>query len=162
MVGDWTLWQNAQIRVRKLLLIKYLVYSIRWFLLNFMFIMARYAILSAAMIPYLGMVIRCLFKDVPVPTYRLGVEGRENFFFAVMIIMYCISYNVQDRIRLAASIICLLLILGGVSIVQLSCPIQDFTLPHILPTMYLGVMYGIFRPDPEASKWDNDLKASKF
>ncbi|KAG7629625.1 hypothetical protein ISN44_As03g000570 [Arabidopsis suecica] len=103
-----------------------------------------YATLRAANIPYIGMVIWCLCKDVPVPRYQLGPEGRAFFFLAVMILMYCISYNVQGVMsRVEGSIIGVCLILAGISIVQLSCPIEDFTVTHTLSTTYLGALFAI-------------------
>ncbi|XP_020886970.1 uncharacterized protein LOC110229977 [Arabidopsis lyrata subsp. lyrata] len=113
-----------------------------------------HATLRAANTIYLGMVIRCLFKDVPVPRYRLGPEGRALFFLAVMIFMYCISYNVQDVMsRVEGSIIGLCLILAGISIVQLSCPVEDFTVTHILSTIYLGGLFAILGGLGTFSSW---------
>ncbi|XP_020889486.1 uncharacterized protein LOC110230527 [Arabidopsis lyrata subsp. lyrata] len=104
-----------------------------------------YATLRAANIPYIGMVIWCLSKDVPVPRYRLWPEGRVLFFLSVMIFMYCISYNVKDVMnRVEASIFGWCLILAGIAIVQLSCPVEDFTVStHTLSTMYLGALFAI-------------------
>lgn len=97
--------------------------------------------MSVASIPYLGMVIRCLFKDVPVPRYRLGAEGRGSWFLAVMIFMYCISYNSQYGSRLEASLFSLTLILLGLSIMQLSYPAEDFLLVHFMFTILVGLMF---------------------
>uniref|UniRef100_A0A1J3JIT1 Uncharacterized protein n=1 Tax=Noccaea caerulescens TaxID=107243 RepID=A0A1J3JIT1_NOCCA len=103
--------------------------------------MGRWVIVGAATIPYLGMVIRCLFKDVPVPRYRLGAVVRRSWYLAVMIFMYCISYNSQYGSRGEATLLSLDLILLGISLMQLSYPAGDFNLTHVVLTSLAGLMF---------------------
>ncbi|CAA7038666.1 unnamed protein product [Microthlaspi erraticum] len=99
---------------------------------------------------YLGMVIRCLFKDVPVPTHRIGAEGRWScWFLAVMIFMYCISDNVPR-----AWLVALLLIIAGISIVQLSwAPAEDFTSNTMDVTMLVGIVFAFLGVIGSTSSW---------
>ncbi|CAH8373685.1 unnamed protein product [Eruca vesicaria subsp. sativa] len=72
--------------------------------------MARYPIISATDIPYLGVLIRDMFKDVPVPTYRQERIGRMTWLLAVMIVMYCISYHFPTSIKFESCFVAMILI----------------------------------------------------
>lgn len=105
--------------------------------------MARFKILGAASIPYIGMLIRCMFKDAPVPIYQLEMGGRYNLYFAVMIVMYCISYFVPTSIRPELCYSAMIFLVAVIAMVQLHWPAQDFTSRHMLFTALTGLFFTI-------------------
>lgn len=105
--------------------------------------MARYPIIAAAGIPYLGMVIRCMFKDVPVPTYRQEKDGRMDWLAALMIVMYCISYNVPTSIKFESCFVAMIFIEAVILMKQLNWPAEDFTSGHLLLTIVTGILFGL-------------------
>ncbi|EOA32678.1 hypothetical protein CARUB_v10015976mg, partial [Capsella rubella] len=86
-----------------------------------------YVFLSAATIPYIGLLFVCLRKDVPVPSYRLGAERRSGIYLAIMVVIYCISYGVQDvEVIIEMSSLVTMTTIGVIAIVQLHSPAEDF------------------------------------
>ncbi|CAH8389446.1 unnamed protein product [Eruca vesicaria subsp. sativa] len=105
--------------------------------------MARYPIIGAAGIPYLAMVIRGMFNDVPVPTYRQEKIGRMTWLLTVMIVMYCISYHFPTSIKFESCFVAIILIETVILMKQLNWPAEDFTSGHLLFTLVTGVWFSI-------------------
>lgn len=90
---------------------------------------------------FLGVATRCMYKDLPVQTYRLGPHGRLRVFLFVTFCIYCISYTFEGVDRVVMVAFGWSFILSVLAIMQLSCPIEDFSLKH-RDAMTLGLVYG--------------------
>ncbi|KAG7556648.1 hypothetical protein ISN44_As11g026530 [Arabidopsis suecica] len=99
----------------------------------------RYTISGAWCIVFLGVATRCMYKDLPVQTCRLGPHGRLRVF--VMIFFFCISYTFEGVDRAVMVPIGWMFIISVLGIMQLSYPIEDFSSKH-LAAMTLGLVYG--------------------
>ncbi|CAH8258936.1 unnamed protein product [Arabidopsis lyrata] len=103
-----------------------------------------YVFLSAATIPYIGLLFICLCNDVPVPSYRLGAEGRFGIYLATMVVIYCISYCIEDfDVRMEVSFLAIMSITGAVAIVQLHSPAEDLNSSRTTFILVLGTMSAI-------------------
>jgi hypothetical protein len=103
-----------------------------------------YVFLSAATIPYIGLLFICLCNDVPVPSYRLGAEGRFGIYLATMVVIYCISYSIEDfDVMMEVSFLVIMSIIGAVTIVQLHSPAEDLNSSRTTFILFLGTMSAI-------------------
>ncbi|CAN8244542.1 unnamed protein product [Cochlearia groenlandica] len=91
------------------------------------------------------MVVRCcLFKDVPIPKYRLGDDGRLKLFWIVMIFMYCVSHSIQGMSILEASMVAWSVVFGGITIMQLTWPAEDFISNiYMFPIALLAISFAL-------------------
>ncbi|KAG7552055.1 hypothetical protein ISN45_Aa06g026670 [Arabidopsis thaliana x Arabidopsis arenosa] len=90
----------------------------------------RYTISGAWCIVFLGVATRCMYKDLPVQTYRLGPHGRLRVFLYVMFCIFCISYTFEGVDRVVMVAFGWMFTLSVLAIMQLSCPIEDFSSKH--------------------------------
>ncbi|CAH2048000.1 unnamed protein product [Thlaspi arvense] len=104
-----------------------------------------YAFLGVATIPYIGLLVSsCMYKAVPVPSYRLGPDGRFSIYLATTIIAYCIACNIKDvNVMVELTTLAIMVVVGVIAIVQLYSPADDLGIEEIVIIMSLGSIFGI-------------------
>lgn len=94
-------------------------------------------------VAYLGMLIRCLLKDVPVPKYRIGVEGRVGILWVLMIYIYFSTRYCHCMDKMVPVVIGQLVSIGGLSLMLLSWPAEDFNGLQIVNILVVVNGFGV-------------------
>ncbi|CAH8348664.1 unnamed protein product [Eruca vesicaria subsp. sativa] len=105
--------------------------------------MIRYAIMCGVTVAYVGMLIRCLFKDVPVPKYRIGLEGRVGILWVLMIYIYLSTHYCHCKDKIVPVAIGHLVSVGGLSLMLLAWPAEDFNGLQIIVIIFVVNGFGI-------------------